>query len=107
LKEASGNVERELLSKQVQVGGSTGTSNKREDMLFRAKLEVAKTVAKVDLKDPKGGKRQANGTENQTLQQSERNFSKGSFCRFSFQFFLFSSFYGSRADTITDIGLAL
>ncbi len=44
------NAERKLLKKQVQRGRSAGTSNKREDMVFRAELEVEKAAAKMDLK---------------------------------------------------------
>jgi hypothetical protein len=99
LKEATKNAARQLLRKQVQAGGSTGTSNKHEDIMFRAKLEVEKTAAKIDHK--KESKKEEKGKQ---MKQKTKRFNKargiseGSLCKFCFQFFLFGSFCGSRAD---------
>jgi hypothetical protein len=108
LKEAAWNAERKSLRKQAQAEGSTGTSNKREDMLFRAKLEVEKTAAKMDLK--KESKKEEKGKQ---LKKKTKRFDKmrGMFQRGQFVSCLSNSFcsvhFMGHALILTDIGLAL
>jgi hypothetical protein len=108
VKEASGNAERQLLKKQVQTGRSAGTDNKREDMVFRAELEVEKLAAKMDL--TKESKKQE---KDKQMKQKTKRFDKvrGFFQRGHFVSFVFNRFcsvhFMGLLLILTDIGLAL
>jgi hypothetical protein len=108
LKEATVNAERKLLKKQVQTGRSAGTSNKREDMVFRAELEVEKAAAKMDLK--KESKKEEKGKQ---MKKKTKRFDKvrGFFQRGHFVSFVFNRFcsvhFMGLPLILTDIGLAL
>ena len=95
VKEADWNAERNLLRKQAQTGRSSITSNKCNDMVFHAELEVEKTAAKMDLQ--KLSKKQEKGKQ---MKQKTKCFNKvrgilwsGHFVSFVFNLFLFGSLH--------------